>query len=134
MHNSTGSNPSHLSLTLPGTFVLTTDPPSTHPRAKTLEEIELSPEVQQFFANPRLISLSITCNEGIKYVDKGFSVTKLFTEFSEWFGEECARRGRKIELKVKICPREGWEEERNPELSWYTDGAVTSYFYQDFFG
>jgi hypothetical protein len=104
------------SMVLPPPTAVSTTCPSTHAsQHRTLRE------------------LNLICIDGNNYnhdSDRGSGLKDAFQAWAEKFVEEGKKR---IEVKVKIIPYKGFKRPRY-EFDWYTDGCVTAYQYQCWFG
>ena len=82
---------------------------------------------------PNLKNLRIICQDGSKYAHRYIQLLPVLEKFAEVFTKEAEARNWGGNLSIKLEPSSSYNK-RNPELTWYNKGVVTSYFYQDFFG
>jgi hypothetical protein len=123
----------HLTMTVPGSMLVATRKGSEVPQARTMEEVEERMGFTRVFEHKSLHEIQLRCNDGLEYTNIGANLRSHFELFAKWFVEENIKRGRNIPLHIKISPSSTYDR-RHPELSWYTTGHVTAYYYMDFFG
>jgi hypothetical protein len=126
----------HLTIGVPASMVISTGRSSAD-KSHRIDTAVSKPfeNLRHIFAHKSLRELSLVCNDGSKhYLDNmGRGLRDAFQAWAATFVDESRKKGKDIDVKVKIIPYKGFVHPRY-EFGYYTVGRVTSYEYQDWFG
>jgi hypothetical protein len=117
----------HLSIGVPASMVVPTGRSSA--TGKPFES--LAP----MFEHKNLRELSLECFDGSAHyaLDQCVGLRDAFQAWAQTFVDEGRKKGKHIDVKVKIIPHRGFVHPAH-EFGYYTVGRITSYQYWDIFG
>jgi len=134
----------NLTMTISAKMLFDTSSGDSAQRKRTFKQIKEKMQFSQLLEQKfmyeseqdRPLKFLLLCNDPQTYAGHGgTTIRNIFQPFEQNFMQEIKRSKSRLEFELKICPgAPGTYDPKWPELTWYKDGNITSYYYQDFFG